>query len=94
MLQQHSIHTFSKLRQESKVRRHLHEPVGGTPTHVCRKFRPKKRRSDLSVFNIEQKLAKKLDPGHRTKKFEGNNASYAFSRTKVQMSTPFLRDER
>ena len=33
------------------LRRILHEPVGGTPRHVCRIFRAKNRRSDLRMFN-------------------------------------------
>ena len=41
---------------------HLHDPVGNTPRHVCRKFRAKYRRSDVPVFNIKQNLAKKRDP--------------------------------
>ena len=40
----------------------LHEPVGGTPRHVCRNFRAKNRRSDPPVFHIKQNLAKQLDP--------------------------------
>ena len=44
------------------MRRILHEPVGGAPRHVCRKFRAKNRRSDLPLFNIKHNLARKLDP--------------------------------
>ena len=40
----------------------FHEPVGGTPSHVCRHLRAKNRRFDLPVFNIKQNLARKLDP--------------------------------
>ena len=52
----------SKRGRKSKIRRILHEPVGGIPRHVCKNFRAKNRRADLPVFNIEQTLAKKLDP--------------------------------
>ena len=40
----------------------LHEPVGGSQRHVCRFFRAKNRKSDLPVSNINQNLAKKLNP--------------------------------
>ena len=44
------------------MRRIMREPVGDTPRHVCRNFGVKYRRSDLAVFNVNQHLAKKLDP--------------------------------
>ena len=53
---------FFLAEARKKLRRILHEPVGGTPRHVCRIFRAKHRRSDLPVFNIKQNLAKKLNP--------------------------------
>ena len=53
---------FPSGSETKNLRRILHDPVGRTPRHVCRIFRAKNRRSDLSVFNIKQNLAKVLDP--------------------------------
>ena len=74
------------------MRRILHDPVEGTPRHVCRIFSAKNRKFDLSVFNIRQNLAKILDPTLRQCHLKQNNVSYSFLRTNFQMSTPFLRD--
>ena len=57
-----NIEAFSQRGGGNKLRRILHDPVGRTPRRVCIIFRAKNRRSDLSVFNIKQNLAKKLDP--------------------------------
>ena len=57
-----NIQAFSKRRRGKKLRRILHEAVGGTPRHVYRIFRAKNRRSDLPVIHITHNLARKLDP--------------------------------
>ena len=73
-----------------------HDPVGRTPRHALWNFSRKKSKiSDLLVYNIGQNLAKKLDPALKTaiylKEISYLTRSYAL--TKVQMSTPFLRDK-
>ena len=47
---------------EKKNAQHFHQPNGGTRRHMCRKFRENVRRVDLPAFNVEQNLARKLDP--------------------------------
>ena len=49
----------------------------------------RKKVEDLTcccLFNIKQSLAKKLDPRLKPRSFEGNNVSYSFLRTKVQIN--------
>ena len=50
------IQASSKRRQEIQMRRILHEPVGGTPRHVCNNFRAKNRTYDLPVFTTKHNL--------------------------------------
>ena len=56
-------------------------------------FRAKNRISDLPVFNIEQNLARKLDPTLKTKQIEGSNVSHSFFTSKGQnVHAVFERD--
>ncbi len=92
--------------RKSKVRRILHEPVGGTHSKacLCRFFSLEKTKIwpayifYSSMFNIiKQNPAKKLDPTLKPNHLKSNKKSYLESilRTKVQIespTTPFLRD--
>ena len=61
-----NIQAFSKRGRRKNCAAFLHDPVGPTSRHVRRTFRAKNRISDLPVFNIEQNLAKQLDPIQKT----------------------------
>ena len=74
------------------MRRILPEPVGGTPRHVCRFFRAKNRRSDLPVFNIEQNLARKLDPTLKPSNLKGIAYLTHFYAQKARYPRRFLRN--
>ena len=84
-----NIQAFPRGGEKTKLRRILHEPIGGTLRHVCRNFHAKNRRSDLPVFNIEQNLARKLDPRLKPSNLKETAYIFSFIRIKVQTSTPF-----
>ena len=85
-----SIHAFSKRRRENKLRRILHEPVGGTPRRFGRNFGAKNRRYDLPVFNINQNLARNLDPSLQRSNLKEITYLTHICTQKGQMS--FVRD--
>ena len=51
------------------------------------------KNEDLTCLcSILSRIQRKTGSSTTTKSFEENNVSYSFLRTKIQMSTPFLRD--
>ena len=73
------------------LRRIVHEPVGGTPRHVCRFFRAKNRRPDLPVFDMKHNLAKKTDPALKPSHLKEITYLTPFTHTSPNVHAVFQR---
>ena len=80
---------FFHAEARKSSRRSLHDPVGGTPRHVCRKIRAKNGKSDLPVFNIKQNLARKLDPSLKPSNLKEITYPTHFYAQKAKCPRPF-----
>ena len=76
------------LRKKIKIK--TNEATVGTPRHVCKSFT--QTFEDLTcLLNIKWNITPKLDPTLKPSNYKQLRKMHVF-RTKVQMSTPFLRN--
>ena len=89
-----NIQVVSNRGRKIKLRRISHEPVAGTPRHICRFYFAQNDENFTCLCSTLTKhnLAKKLDPTLKPSRLkEISYVSYSFLRTMVQISTPLLR---